>query len=162
MLYFDAAYIAKFYLDEPDSGSVRALAEDAGEVACCLHGRIEVVTVFHRKLRERAFPPKSFAALCAQFEADCDSAVWEWLPITAALVGQPLGTSSPARSNRASTESTPTIGVSSQPRRTSACAARLFDGGVPFTVAADCRRRPCVCMLHSLRRNEGRVLKWSA
>jgi len=86
MLYFDAAYIAKFYLDEPDSGSVRALAEDAGEVACCLHGRIEVVTVFHRKLRERAFPPKSFAALCAQFEADCDSAVWEWLPITAALV----------------------------------------------------------------------------
>lgn len=31
MIYFDAAYIAKFYLDEPDSISVRALAENPGE-----------------------------------------------------------------------------------------------------------------------------------
>ena len=86
MIYFDAAYIAKFYLDEPDSSRVRSLAENAGEVACCLHGKIEVLTVFHRKLRERAFGPKAFAALCDQFEADCDSLLWEWLPLSAALV----------------------------------------------------------------------------
>lgn len=86
MIYCDAAYIAKFYLDEPDSVPVRALAENAGEVACCLHGKIEVLTVFHRKLRERAFPPRAFRALCEQFEADCESAVWEWLPLSATLV----------------------------------------------------------------------------
>jgi predicted nucleic acid-binding protein len=86
VIYFDAAYIAKFYLDEPDSSRVRSLAEDAGEVACCVHGKIEVLTVFHRKLRERAFGPKAFAALCDQFEADCDSLLWEWLPLSAALV----------------------------------------------------------------------------
>jgi predicted nucleic acid-binding protein len=86
VIYFDAAYIAKFYLDEPDSAAVRALAEKAGEVACCIHGRIEVLTVFHRKLRERAFPPKAFAALCEQFGADCDSRLWEWLPLSASLV----------------------------------------------------------------------------
>ena len=86
MIYFDAAYIAKFYLDEPDSSRVRSLAENAGEVACCVHGKIEVLTVFHRKLRERAFGPKAFAALCDQFEADCDSLLWEWLPLSAALV----------------------------------------------------------------------------
>ena len=86
MIYFDSAYVAKFYLDEPDSVPVRALAEDAGEVACCLHGKIEVLTVFHRKLRERAFPPIAFHALCEQFEADCESSVWEWLPLSATLV----------------------------------------------------------------------------
>ena len=86
MIYFDAAYIAKFYLDEPDSNQVRSLAENAGEVACCVHGKIEVLTVFHRKLRERAFGPKAFATLCEQFEADCDSLLWEWLPLSAALV----------------------------------------------------------------------------
>lgn len=86
MIYFDAAYIAKFYLDEPDSAAVRKLAEDAGEVACCLHGKIEVLTVFHRKLRERAFSLKVFAAVCEQFESDCDAFLWEWLPLSAVLV----------------------------------------------------------------------------
>ena len=86
MIYFDAAYIAKFYLDEPDSSEVRSLAEHSGEVACCIHGRIEVLTVFHRKLRERAFRPKAFEALCDQFEADCEALLWEWLPVSTALV----------------------------------------------------------------------------
>lgn len=88
MIYFDAAYIAKFYLDEPDSARVRALAEEMGEVACCLHGRVEVLVAFHRKMRERALPPKTFTILCAQFEADCTAGVWAWLPISATLVTQ--------------------------------------------------------------------------
>ena len=86
MIYFDAAYLAKFYLDEPDSARVRTLAEGAGEVASCLHGRVEVLIAFHRKLREGALPPKHFAALCEQFAADCESAIWRWLPISAKLI----------------------------------------------------------------------------
>lgn len=91
MLYFDAAYIAKFYLDEPDSARVRAVAEEAGVITCCIHGRIEVLTVFHRKLRERAFSPKTFTAVCDQFGSDCESALWEWLPLSAALVADLSG-----------------------------------------------------------------------
>ena len=86
MIYFDAAYIAKFYLDEADSDGVRRLADEAGEVACCMHGRAEVLIVFHRKFRERAFSPKAFAAVCEQFQADCDTALWLWLPISPKLV----------------------------------------------------------------------------
>jgi predicted nucleic acid-binding protein len=86
MVYFDAAYIAKFYLDEPESERVRRLAEESGEVACCVHGRVEVLIAFHRKLRERAFSPRVFAAVLEQFEADCESAVWSWLPISAKLI----------------------------------------------------------------------------
>lgn len=86
MIYFDAAYIAKFYLDEPDSNRVRRLAEESGEVACCLHGRVEVLVAFHRKFRERTFSPRVFAAVHEQFEADCESAVWAWLPLSAKLI----------------------------------------------------------------------------
>lgn len=86
MIYFDAAYIAKFYLDEPDSDRVRRLAEESGEVACCLHGRVEVLIAFHRKFRERTFSPRIFAAVYEQFEADCESALWGWLPISAKLI----------------------------------------------------------------------------
>jgi predicted nucleic acid-binding protein len=86
MIYFDAAYIAKFYLDEPDSDGVRKLAEESGEVACCMHGRVEVLIAFHRKFRERAFSPRIFAAVHEQFELDCDSAVWAWLPVSAKLI----------------------------------------------------------------------------
>src|SRR5262249_33298154 len=86
MIYFDAAYIAKFYLDEPDSGRVRQLAEESGEVACCLHGRVEVLIAFHRKFRERSLSPRVFAALRDQFEADCASEIWAWLPISGRLI----------------------------------------------------------------------------
>lgn len=86
MIYFDAAYIAKFYLDEPESERVRIFAEEAGEVACCLHGRAEVMVAFHRKLRERAFSAQAFGAVCDQFESDCEAAIWIWLPLSAKLL----------------------------------------------------------------------------
>lgn len=86
MIYFDAAYIAKFYLDEPDSEAVRVLADEAGEVACSLHGKIEVLSVFHRKLRERAFTARMFSIVCEQFETDCEAVLWEWLPLTSAII----------------------------------------------------------------------------
>ena len=51
MSYFDSAYIAKFYVDEPESDAVRHLAETLARVHCCALGRIEVAGVFHRKWR---------------------------------------------------------------------------------------------------------------
>ena len=52
MVYFDSAYIARFYLSEPESGRGRALAERQGNVCCSAIGRVETAQVFHRKLRE--------------------------------------------------------------------------------------------------------------
>jgi hypothetical protein len=54
MLYFDAAFIAKFYLQEPESEAVRALTEDSAGVVSLLIGRLETELVFSRKLREGA------------------------------------------------------------------------------------------------------------
>jgi predicted nucleic acid-binding protein len=85
VIYFDSALVAKFYLDEPESDLVRARATAAGEVGCCALGRVEVVSVFHRKLRERVRTKAEFRALVDQFEADCAAAMWTWFPLTSAI-----------------------------------------------------------------------------
>jgi len=86
MVYFDSAYIAKFYLSEPESDRVRALAESEGKVCCSLIGRVETAQVFHRKLREEKATKAECAALFDQFGNDCESGLWTWLPLTEDLV----------------------------------------------------------------------------
>ena len=84
--YFDSAYIAKFYVDEPESDAVRRLAEALGRVHCCALGRIEVAGVFHRKWREGAFTEREFREVSAQFTDDCMAGLWTWLAVTDRLV----------------------------------------------------------------------------
>lgn len=86
MVYFDSASVAKFYLSEPESGRVRTLAEREGKVCCSVLGRVETAQVFHRKLREGHATRAQSATLFDQFEADCDSGLWTWLPLTDELV----------------------------------------------------------------------------
>ena len=86
MSYFDSAYIAKFYVDEPESHAVRRLAETLGRVHCCSLGRVEVAGVFHRKWREGAFSEREFREVSAQFLDDCTAGLWIWLSVTDALI----------------------------------------------------------------------------
>lgn len=86
MIYFDSAYIAKFYLTEPDSSRVRSLAESEGWVCCSTIGRVEVAQVFHRKLREGKVSKAEALALFEQFDADCAIGLWTWLPLTEEFV----------------------------------------------------------------------------
>jgi len=86
VIYFDSAYVAKFYLTEPDSARVTALAEAEGQVCCSIVGRVEVAQVFHRKLRETHIGREESLALFDQFAADCEAGLWSWLPLTPELV----------------------------------------------------------------------------
>ncbi len=86
MIYFDACYIAKFYLAEPDSPAVTAFAQSQSRVSCLLTGKAEVFSVFHRKLREGVLGADGFALLCDQFEADCGSGLWTWYPVEDAIL----------------------------------------------------------------------------
>jgi len=86
VIYFDSAYVAKFYLSESDSARVRSLAEAEGQVCCSALGRVEVAQVFHRKLREGQATRAESLALFEQFDADCANELWTWLPLTAELI----------------------------------------------------------------------------
>ena len=86
MSYLDSGYIAKFYVDEPDSPAVCRLAESLGQVHCSVLGRVEVSAALHRKLREGVFGEAAFREVIAQFEDDCASGLWTWIPMTAAVL----------------------------------------------------------------------------
>lgn len=86
MSYWDAAYIAKFYLDEPESDRIRAFAEAEGEASCSRFGYLETVSVFHRKMREGAFRQADLRELCDQLEADGEAGLWNWLPVSTAAI----------------------------------------------------------------------------
>lgn len=79
MIYFDACYLGKMYLSEPDTPQVRAAAASVGAVACSIHGQLEVIAIFHRKLRKGNLSAAAFQATCRQFELDCASGLWKWL-----------------------------------------------------------------------------------
>src|SRR5437763_926374 len=86
LLYFDAAFIAKLYLQEPESDAVRAFTEDSPGIASLVIGRLETELVFSRKLREGALTPGAHEALIAQFQVDCEDGLWSFLPVTDELV----------------------------------------------------------------------------
>jgi predicted nucleic acid-binding protein len=84
--YLDSGYIAKFYVDEPDSPAVRHLAESLGEVHCSALGRVEVSTALRRKLRDGLLGRTAFREVIGQFEHDCAHGLWTWIPVTSTVL----------------------------------------------------------------------------
>jgi hypothetical protein len=75
-VYFDAALVAKFYVNEPGRDAVRALAREMGRVVTSGVAVAEVSSAFHRKLREGAVDHDVFEALMGQFEQDLEDGLW--------------------------------------------------------------------------------------
>ncbi|MBI3097560.1 MAG: type II toxin-antitoxin system VapC family toxin [Pedosphaera parvula] len=85
MIYFDACYVVRLYIDDPGWQVVRAFAA-TDHLACALHGRAETVAAFHRKLREGALTRAEFRTVLDQFEVDCAAGAIAWLPLSLAVV----------------------------------------------------------------------------
>jgi predicted nucleic acid-binding protein len=86
--YFDAALVAKFYVNEPGRDAVRRLAKRAGTVATSGIAVAEVAATFHRKLREGAIDVPMFEALQGQFHHDLRRGLWTLIEPTPALLQQ--------------------------------------------------------------------------
>jgi predicted nucleic acid-binding protein len=53
VIYFDVAYIAKCYLNEPGADRVREVAYGADGLASCELARLEFASILKRHVRER-------------------------------------------------------------------------------------------------------------
>ena len=86
MIYFDAAYIAKCYLNEPGTDKVIALAERSDGLCSCEFGRLEFFSVLHRHLRQGHLARRHISRVVKNFELDEKEGVWHWLPVTSGLL----------------------------------------------------------------------------
>ena len=78
MIYFDTSYLVRLYYSDAGTEAVRALAA-TDHVACAAHGQAEMIAAFHRKLREGAIRPSTYAALLRQLRAHNQLGAFRWL-----------------------------------------------------------------------------------
>ena len=86
MIYFDAAYVAKCYLDEPGAVRVRAFAHETSGLTSCELARLEFSCILLRQRRERHLTQRHVTAILRDFARDEDAGVWHWLPMTATVI----------------------------------------------------------------------------
>ncbi len=86
MIYFDAAYIAKGYLNEPGADRVREVAYAAEGLASCELARLEFASILKRHVRERHVTRGEMRAILKDFDEDEQNGVWHWCRVTAELL----------------------------------------------------------------------------
>jgi predicted nucleic acid-binding protein len=87
-MYFDAAYIAKCYLNEPGAERVRELARKADGLVSCEIARVEFASILKRHLREGHLTRREASATLKEFEQDEHDGVWQWFAVTSDLLEQ--------------------------------------------------------------------------
>ncbi len=86
--YFDTAYVAKCYLNEPGYGAVRRLARKADGLCSSSLCVAEFACLLHRRKREGSLTADQAAALRAFFLEDVRNSVWVLIPVTNQLLLQ--------------------------------------------------------------------------
>ena len=90
MIYFDTCYIVRLYIEDPGWQAVRGLAA-SDHIACCLLGYAETLAAFHRKFREGILNPAGMRTLYEQFDKECDSGAFRWLPFSPSVLAEMRG-----------------------------------------------------------------------
>jgi predicted nucleic acid-binding protein len=86
VIYFDAACIAKCYLNEPGADRVREVAYAADGLASCELARLEFASILTRHVRERYVTRREMMAILKEFHEDEQNGVWHWFGVTSALL----------------------------------------------------------------------------
>jgi len=86
VIYFDAAYIAKCYLNELGADRVRQVAYGAAGLASCELARLEFASILKRHVRERHVTRREMTAILKEFEQDEKNGVWQWFGVTSELL----------------------------------------------------------------------------
>jgi predicted nucleic acid-binding protein len=86
VIYLDAAYVAKCYLNEPGADRVREVAYAADGLASCELARLEFASILKRHVREHHVTRQEMRTILRDFEEDEHSGVWQWFPVTSELL----------------------------------------------------------------------------
>lgn len=81
-LYFDTAYLAKCYWNEPDGRAVRAMARNADEICSSAVCIAEIACLAHRKVREAGVTASDASRRRELFLDDLKTGVISVIPVT--------------------------------------------------------------------------------
>jgi predicted nucleic acid-binding protein len=87
-MYLDAAYVAKFYLNEPDSSVVRELMRRADSLVTSAWSVAEVTCAFHRHFREGTLDARQFQRVVQAFREHVEIGFWTLIPVTEAVLAR--------------------------------------------------------------------------
>lgn len=85
MIFCDTSTLAKLYVPEAESAAVRKRLETEDEVFASELARVELMGVFHRRLREKRWPRADFQTAIRQFTSDDIGGFFTWLPLDGAI-----------------------------------------------------------------------------
>jgi len=86
LYYFDSAYIAKCYLNDPDSERVRHLVREPVRLVSSSISIAEVSCAIHRRVREKSLTLRQGNELCELFRTHVEEAIWTLVPSTDRLL----------------------------------------------------------------------------
>jgi len=87
-MYLDSAYIAKFYLNEPDSPVIRSVMRGADSLVTSGLSVAEVACAFHRNFREGRLDAAQFRRTASLFGEHMETGLWTLVPVTGAVLAR--------------------------------------------------------------------------
>jgi len=84
--YFDSAYVAKCYLNDPDSSRVRDLVQEPVALFSSSLCIAEVSSASHRRVREKALTRSQANELSKLFREHVEQGIWTLVPMTERLL----------------------------------------------------------------------------
>lgn len=85
-MYLDSAYVAKYYVNEPDAAVVRKAIRRASHVCSSYWALVEVTCVFQRHIREGSLTLTQGRELIDLFRTHVEQDLWNFIPVTSALL----------------------------------------------------------------------------
>ena len=85
-MYLDSAYLAKYYLNEPDSAAVRQAIGRAKSRVSSVWAIPEMACILHRHAREGFLSATQSRAVLDSFLKHVDQGIWKIVPVTESLL----------------------------------------------------------------------------
>jgi predicted nucleic acid-binding protein len=87
VIFCDTSALAKYYLHESESAAVRSRLDSEDAVMASEIAHVELMSVFHRRMRERKWTREQFQRASNQLSQDNAARYWTWLPVSSTIIG---------------------------------------------------------------------------
>jgi predicted nucleic acid-binding protein len=86
VIFCDTSALAKYYVPEAESAALASRLDSEDAVVVSELARVELMSVFHRRMRERKWTRERFQVAAGQFGRDDTLKYWSWLPVSSHIV----------------------------------------------------------------------------